>query len=65
MRFEEEVRAKMNELIERRALCPDKYCASYRMLNERATALAWVLKHPKVTDIVPSADIQGLFDCLY
>lgn len=63
MRSKEEVVAKFKELVELRDSCTDGSSAR-RILNYRLQGVAWVLKHPEISDLVLNKNVRDLLDCL-
>jgi hypothetical protein len=63
MRSEARVREKFHALVDQRDECT-KGSAAYKILDERIVALAWVINHPKVRELLLTDDVFALLDCV-
>jgi hypothetical protein len=64
MKTEKTIRAKFDALVKQRDDCV-KPSSARDMLNERVRALAWVLEHPQVTELLLPEETKKLYECLH
>jgi hypothetical protein len=63
MKTLKEIRDKFDALVRQRDTLTDG-SAARAMVNQRITALAWVIDHSDVPELLLSQDAADLFDCL-
>lgn len=63
MKTEQEIRETFHEMVVQRDSCTQGSSA-HEILNQRLRALAWVIGHPLVAEILLSEDALDLLDCV-